>query len=262
MSDKPPAKSGKRPLPIRSAATPISGASAADYAESLASQRGLPTVTGRAQPTTSLPTSLPTTTPVIDAEILPPGVEPDTVEGYQAQIESLHADAERTYVRIGALLKRAKEKLQAHGEWTRLTRSLPFSERTAHMLIRAAEAIQERLIPPDAAPRSWANVYLLSSMSADDRRRADEAGLIRPDVKRNEILAFKRRLAGERRDGEHDDDATGVVNGIGGDVVGSDVDEGGVDGVDPQAEIDRLLMERERIDRRIAELRQRAEGRR
>ncbi|NUB11524.1 DUF3102 domain-containing protein [Azospirillum brasilense] len=176
--------------------------------------------------------SSPETTPSGSIEILPPESKPESVADYVAAISRLYDEAEQRFVQIGRHLIEAKARLQ-HGEWSKMVALLPFSHRTATMLMTAARAITNRTIAPERAPRSWANVYLLASMSDEERRLAEESNLIRPDVTRREILAFRRHVSGG---GEGDGDSMADA----------------MDSV--AAEIARLLQEKARIEARLAEL--------
>ncbi len=192
----------KGPIPLRVAGTKPPG-SPFEIASSFADDRGAPTVTSTpaveshtSSPIPSAPDHalLQATDNVRMApqEILAPGDDPVTVDDYAERIGALYLQAEESYVEIGRLLSKAKDRLP-YGQRS-LAERLPFSERTAYMLIRAANAIDAGLIDRSKAPRSWANVYLLASFSDDEREKAEEAGIVRPDVKRAEILAFRRRL--------------------------------------------------------------------
>lgn len=201
----------KGPIPLRGAGTKPPG-SPFQIAGEFAAERGAPTVTsphsGASQasahvepapppaPQVVAPSqalTIPGHTMIVAQEVLPPGDEPITVGDYADRIGALYSQAEQSYVEIGRLLAKAKERLP-YGERSQLVDRLPFSSRTAYMLIQAANAIDAGLIDRKRAPRSWANVYLLATFGDEEREKAEEAGIIRPDVKRAEILAFRRRL--------------------------------------------------------------------
>lgn len=193
----------KAPIPLRGAGTKPPG-SPFQIAGAFAAERGAPTVTStpaveNQTPPPIVPVAAHSLAKISDEvrtapqEILVPGDEPVTVGDYADKIGMLYSRAEESYVEIGRLLAKAKERLP-YGERSQLVDRLPFSSRTAYMLIQAANAIDAGLIDRSKAPRSWANVYLLASFSDDEREKAEEAGIVRPDVKRAEILAFRRRL--------------------------------------------------------------------
>ncbi|MFS2012780.1 DUF3102 domain-containing protein [Azospirillum sp. CT11-132] len=227
----------KKPLPIDTGSSPSSAPAGQDVISILRSATaGMPSLTnpqGGAVGKSAVPTS-----PLLSErtsgsiEILPPEGKPDSVADYVTTISRLYDEAEERFVQIGRHLIEAKARLQ-HGEWSKMVALLPFSHRTATMLMTAARAITNRTIAPERAPRSWANVYLLASMSEDERKLAEERDLIRPDVTRREILAFRRQVSG---------------GGQGGDDLMSEA----MDSV--AEEIARLLQEKARIEARLAEL--------
>jgi Protein of unknown function (DUF3102). len=229
----------KKPLPIDTGSSPsISAPAGQDVISILRSATaGMPSLTnpqGGAVGTPAVPavSSQSEMTPSGSIEILPPAGKPESVADYVTTISRLYDEAEERFVQIGRHLIEAKARLQ-HGEWSKMVALLPFSHRTATMLMTAARAITNRTIAPERAPRSWANVYLLASMSDEERKLAEERDLIRPDVTRREILAFRRQISGA---------------GEGGDDPMSDA----MDSV--AKEIARLLQEKARIEARLAEL--------
>lgn len=226
----------RKPLPIERAepAGSAPGGSVVDILR--AATAGMPSLTNP-QAGTARPLTL---APAPRVEVLAPEPTPQTVGEYLLAIEHLYDEAEERFVQIGRHLIDAKARLQ-HGEWGQLVAQLPFSHRTATMLMTAARAIINRTIEPERAPKSWANVYLIASMSDEERRLATERDLIRPDVSRREILEFRRSVSvgdGQGRGGA----AQAVMNEV-------------------SAELARLLKEKARIEARIAELqRQSAAG--
>lgn len=217
----------KKPLPIDTGSTPASTpAPQSDVLSILRSATaGMPSLTNPQGGTSAVPAP--------SVEILPPERQPESVDEYVSTISRLYDEAEKRFVQIGRHLIEAKARLQ-HGEWSKMVALLPFSHRTATMLMSAARAIANRTIAPERAPRSWANVYLLASMSDEERKLAEERNLIRPDVTRREILAFRRQLTGG--------------DGQGGDAPVTEA----LDAV--AEEIARLLEEKARIEARLAEL--------
>lgn len=228
----------KKPLPIDTGSSPSSAPAGQDVISILRSATaGMPSLTnpqGGAVGMPAVPTSplLSKTTSSGSIEILPPEGKPDSVADYVTTISRLYDEAEERFVQIGRHLIEAKARLQ-HGEWSKMVALLPFSHRTATMLMTAARAITNRTIAPDRAPRSWANVYLLASMSEEERKLAEERDLIRPDVTRREILAFRRQVSGGGQGG--DDHMSEAMDSV-------------------AEEIARLLHEKARIEARLAEL--------
>lgn len=125
--------------------------------------------------------------------------EPKTPEEFVGRIGSLWRQAQGQFIEIGRLLMRAKEILP-HGSYeAQVEAHLPFSARTAYQLREAARWAIERdrakLIPMERLPASYTTIYLLSTLDSRLLQEADQAGLIRPDVRRAEIVAFKRKMA-------------------------------------------------------------------
>jgi hypothetical protein len=120
---------------------------------------------------------------------------PKQPEEYVAQIALLWDRAQRTFLDIGRLLIRAKEQLP-HGEYIAAVEvRLPFGPRTAHMLREAARwvfALEESSAEfSTRLPASYSTVYLLSTFSPHELSAADAAGLVRPDLRRAELLAWR-----------------------------------------------------------------------
>ncbi len=89
--------------------------------------------------------------------------------------------------------------------------------------MQAYRAIAGGLIPADRAPPSYSLVAELARLSDEERRLAFDEGLISPNVTRTAIVAFRRRVRSSAAD-------------------------------DAEAELARLLAQRERIEQRIREL--------
>lgn len=170
--------------------------------------------------------SLPTINP-------PPSVielqrpDPRTVDDYAEVIGTLFREAEERFVQIGTFLEEAKAKLQ-HGEFQELISSrLPFGLRAAQMMMAAAKAIKSGMIPLDIVPPSYSVVYQITTLTDTERQQAVEEGVIRSDMRREDIAAFKKRVR------------TPVVPEV----------------EAKRAELARLVAEQERIAARIAVLR-------
>lgn len=170
--------------------------------------------------------SLPTVNP------RPPVIEfqrpnPQTVDDYAEVIRTLFREAEERFVQIGMFLEEAKAKLQ-HGEFQELINSrLPFGPRAAQMMRAAAKAIKYGMIPLDIVPPSYSVVYQITTLTDTERQQAVEEGVIRLDMRREDITAFKKRVRTP---------------------VAPEVET-------KRAELARLVAEQERIAARIAALR-------
>jgi hypothetical protein len=127
-------------------------------------------------------------------------VQPETAEEYVAEISRLWVRAQKAFLEIGKLLIRAKDGLP-HGAYTsHVEERLPFSPRTAHMLRSAAEWALEMersgKIALDRLPSSYTTIYLLATMEPMAVEQALADGVVRPDVRRTEILAWRRERFG------------------------------------------------------------------
>jgi hypothetical protein len=149
-----------------------------------------------------------------------------TKEEFVKEITRLWGEANQKFIAIGRYLIMAKQSLP-HGEYQpMIERDLPFRPATARMIVTATQAIVNNLLPADRLPPNYSTVYLLTTLSQEERAEAERNGLIRPNVRREEIVSFKRALAASRV---------------------SDVDR-------MRAEREKLLADRRRIDARLAEI--------
>lgn len=143
---------------------------------------------------------------------------------YAEEIGRLWTQAQQHFLAIGRYLLQARERI-GEGEWEAMVRDdLPFGRAVAHQLRSVAAMVEAGLVPEAKLPRSYATAYQIATLTPDERERAAGEGLLRPDVTRPEITAFKRRLRGAPPAGA-------------------------------EQELRRLEAERRRIDARIAELR-------
>lgn len=117
-----------------------------------------------------------------------------SAEQYAVKIEELWSAAQDNFIDIGRYLTQAKSKL-SHGEFLPMIEtSLPFGPRVANRLMAVADGIDNRLLPTDRLPNSYSTVYELVQMRPDERAAALRENIVRPDVTREEVLAFKRRF--------------------------------------------------------------------
>src|SRR5918997_5231871 len=73
-------------------------------------------------------------------------------------------------------------------------RPLPFSPRTAFQIRAAATAVASGRLPVEQLPPNYTTIYYLSTLPDAALEQARESGLLRPDVRRSEVVAFKKRL--------------------------------------------------------------------
>jgi hypothetical protein len=149
--------------------------------------------------------------------------EPQRPEEFVSEISRLWSRAQGAFLEIGRLLIRAKEALP-HGEYTTAVEAeLPFSSRTAYQLREAARWAMGGPVPVERLPGSYSTIYLLSTLEPPVLEAAEKDGLIRPELKRAELIEWRKRRGGE----------------------GSD---------DLKARLTRLKKERARIDEQIARI--------
>ena len=122
--------------------------------------------------------------------------EPSTPEEYVQRIGALWGRAQSAFLDIGRLLIRAKDTLP-HGEYTTsVEERLPFASRTAYQLREAArwaiEMDRRRTIALNRLPGSYSTIYLLSTLDQSSLAAAEEEGLIRPELRRAELIAWRK----------------------------------------------------------------------
>lgn len=105
--------------------------------------------------------------------------------------------AGRAFLRIGRLLLEAERRL-TKAEYDSLIegsgRLLPFGRTVAIQLRRVAQAVDSRRLPEDRCPSAYSVAYSLVTLPDEHLRLAEERNLIRPDVRREEIKAFRTEL--------------------------------------------------------------------
>jgi hypothetical protein len=123
----------------------------------------------------------------------------ETKSDFIEEIQRLWGDAQKRFLAIGRYLNAAKTKLP-HGEFElMIARELPFSRQTAFYLRTAAAAIDEGRLTEEEVPNSYATLYQLATLDDAYLALARQRNLVRSDVTREEVLAFKRSL---RKGGE------------------------------------------------------------
>jgi hypothetical protein len=112
--------------------------------------------------------------------------------GYVREISRLWNEAKDKFLAIGEYLSLAKGQL-AHGEYEAMIRSqLPFGKSAAHRMRAVAEAVRNGRLTRDSLPQSYATAYELTLLNDEQLRLAQDRGLVRCDVYRSEIVAFRR----------------------------------------------------------------------
>ena len=126
--------------------------------------------------------------------------DPEKVElvlRLRGEIRHHWGTARDAFLSIGRALRFAEERLTAQ-EFLRLRKSaerlFPFSDSVATQLRKIAEAVDSGRIPETSCPGSYFNAYQLAVLRADHLELAVKRNLVRPDVTRAEVLAFRAEL--------------------------------------------------------------------
>jgi hypothetical protein len=115
-------------------------------------------------------------------------------EDFVREISNLWRDVQRRVLMIGRYLNRAKTLL-AHGEFQQMIKmELPFSEQVAYQMRQVAAAVDAGRFLEEELPRNYSVAYQLVTLSEREVQIARQRQLFRPDVRRSELLAFKREL--------------------------------------------------------------------
>lgn len=118
----------------------------------------------------------------------------DRREDYVREIGALWKRAQATFLIIGAYLNLAKQRLP-HGEFNAMIeRDLPFGPTTAFQIRSAAKAVNSGRLDASELPPNYTTIYYLSTLSPAALEQARQGGLLRPDVRRAEVVEFKKRL--------------------------------------------------------------------
>ena len=132
---------------------------------------------------------------------------PKTPDDYVDAIVHLWGKAQAAFLDIGRLLINAKETLP-HGEYTAAVEArLPFSSRTAYQLREATRWVLEmdrrKTIAINRLPGSYTIIYLLSTFDPLTLEAAEQEGIVRPDLRRAELIAWKKQKQSPGKDDLH-----------------------------------------------------------
>jgi hypothetical protein len=118
----------------------------------------------------------------------------DRREDYVATVTALWNRARDCFVAIGRALEQAKARLP-HGEFERMVANdLPFNKSVAHQIRVAAAAVSSGRLPARQLPGNYTTIYHLATLDAEALSQAEKAGLFRPNLRRSEVIAFKRQF--------------------------------------------------------------------
>ena len=125
---------------------------------------------------------------------------PQTPDDYVDAIGRLWNRAQSAFLDIGRLLIQAKKALP-HGDYMQAVEDrLPFTSRTAYQLREAArwalEMERQKTIELSQLPNSYSTIYLLSTLDPPTYEAAEHEGIVRPDLKRAELIAWRKSRAG------------------------------------------------------------------
>jgi hypothetical protein len=116
-----------------------------------------------------------------------------TVDDYLTIINVQWREAQDRFLKIGELLDRAERALP-QTDYIALCDRLPFGKSTRSQLLNAFRCIQSGRIPANMVSAGYSTLYQVSQLSDDEIKLANESGLLRADVKRTELLEFRKRL--------------------------------------------------------------------
>lgn len=115
-------------------------------------------------------------------------------EDFIREISNLWRDAQRRILIIGRYLNRAKNVLP-HGEFQQMIKAeLPFSEQVAYQMRQVAAAVDGGRFLEEELPRNYSVAYQIITLSEREMQIARQRQLFHPNVRRSELLAFKREL--------------------------------------------------------------------
>jgi hypothetical protein len=122
-----------------------------------------------------------------------------TRQDYVREIDGLWADARQRFLEIGRRLVEARSSLP-HGEYiAMIEQDLPFSRSVAFQLRAVAEAVSGGILLPNEVPGSYSTAFQLVSLKPEEIQVARQEKLVRADVRREDIIAFKKRLRGNKK---------------------------------------------------------------
>lgn len=134
---------------------------------------------------------LPSNRTPVAVEVLAP--DPTTVDDYVAAIDRLWEDAQRGFIAIGRHLDEAQRKLPPD-QFAALAARLRFGKAVRSQIMTAYRAVNGGLLPRGIEAAGYSVVYQVATLSDQERQRAIAEGVVRPDMKRQDVIAFKRRL--------------------------------------------------------------------
>lgn len=115
-----------------------------------------------------------------------------------SEIDKLWSEAQEKFLAIGRYLVQAKLHFHRSYEASILP-LLPFGKGVAYQLRAIAVAVDDGRLLEDEMPRSYATAYQLVSLAPSQFDLARKENLVRRDVLRREVEAFRIRLRGDKQ---------------------------------------------------------------
>jgi hypothetical protein len=109
------------------------------------------------------------------------------------EVSKLWREAQEKFLTIGRYLVRAKRRFAGNYERVILPQ-LPFGRQVAFQLRTVAAAVDGGKIEEEVLPRSYSTAYTLVTLETEHLQLARSRNLVRPDVARSEIEAFRREI--------------------------------------------------------------------
>ena len=125
----------------------------------------------------------------------------DSASAWAMRINACWQASVKAIIEVGRLLSEAKQAL-AHGEFGAMIDSeLPFSARTAQMLMAiAADFRLTNTKHVSYLPASWGTLYELTKLTDEQFEKGIAEKIIRPDMERREVINGARSLMGSRQE--------------------------------------------------------------
>jgi hypothetical protein len=117
----------------------------------------------------------------------------------RSSVAEAWCDARNAYIECGRALLAVDRQLTAAEQdaFKRgFARLFPFSETVASQFRQIARAVDDGRLPLDVCPGSYSTAYQLALLTPAQMELARSRGLLRADVSRHSILAFRREVRG------------------------------------------------------------------
>jgi hypothetical protein len=109
------------------------------------------------------------------------------------EVSKLWQEAQERFLTIGRYLVRAKQQFKGSFERDILPQ-LPFGKQVAFQLRTVAAAVDGGKVDERVLPRSYSTAYSLVTLEDEHLAVARSRNLVRPDVVRSELEAFRREM--------------------------------------------------------------------